>query len=188
MIISDYVKSVVAVMMGEIAFHKLPNEKGIFCYMEKQVGYEICRKALDLSWEWIERKNINEIDPWSFCCYLDDENGIDLIEYERDATEAGDEVSENIYGIMNCIILYIAYQAFEKAGEKYLPEYLYGIDDEFYVEGILNYATKIKGSPLYKFLLKKMPYETLWCIISLHTNIYERSDLIRQTYYTTTNT
>ena len=25
-------------------------------------------------------------------------------------------------------------------------------------------------------------------LISLHTNIYERSDLIRQTYYTTTNT
>ena len=51
--ISNYVKSVVAVMMGEIAFHKLPNEDGIFCYMEKQVGHDICRKALDLSWKWI---------------------------------------------------------------------------------------------------------------------------------------
>lgn len=30
-----------------------------------------------------------------------------------------------------------------------------------------------------------MPYETLWCTINLHTIIYERSDLIRQTYYTT---
>ena len=36
--------------------------------------------------------------------------------------------------------------------------------------------------------IEKMPYETLWCIISLHTKIYERSDLIRQTYYTTTTT
>ncbi len=150
--ISNYVKSVVAVMMGEIAFHKLPNEDGIFCYMEKQVGHDICRKALDLSWKWIERKNINEIDPWSFCYYLDDEDGIDLIEYERDATEAGDEVSENIFGIMNCIILYIAYQAFEKAGEIYLPEYLYGIDDEFYVEGILHYAMKVKDCKFCEIL------------------------------------
>ena len=25
---------------------------------------------------------------------------------------------------------------------------------------------------------QKMPYETLWCIISLHIKLYERSDLI----------
>ena len=36
--------------------------------------------------------------------------------------------------------------------------------------------------------IEKMPYETLGCIISLHTKIYERSDLIRQTYYTMKNT
>lgn len=34
---------------------------------------------------------------------------------------------------------------------------------------------------------RKMPCETLGCIISLHTQIYERNKLIRQTYYTTTN-
>ena len=28
-----------------------------------------------------EIKNINEIDPWSFCYYLDDEDGIDLMGY-----------------------------------------------------------------------------------------------------------
>ena len=41
---------------------------------------------------------------------------------------------------------------------------------------------------LQDFYTKKMPYETLWCIISLYTKIYESSDLIWQTYYTTTNT
>lgn len=47
--ISTYVKSVIAVTMGEIAFKELPNEDGIFCYMEKKAGYYLCRKALDLS-------------------------------------------------------------------------------------------------------------------------------------------
>ena len=42
-------------------------------------------------------------------------------------------------------------------------------------------------TPLYNFL-KEMPYEALWCIISLPTKTHERSDLIRQPYYTTTNT
>lgn len=45
----------------------------------------------------------------------------------------------------------------------------------------------IKKSPLYNFL-KEMPYEALWCIISLRTKIHERRDLIRPPYYTTTNT
>lgn len=45
----------------------------------------------------------------------------------------------------------------------------------------------IKLTPLYNFQTK-MPYETLWCIISLQTKTHERSDLIRQPYYTTTNT
>ncbi len=112
-LISTYVKVVIAVTMGEIAFKKLPNEDGVFVYMDKKVGYHLCRKALDLSWEWIEKKNEEAIDPWSFCVYLDDADGIDLIDYECDATEAEDKESENIYGIMNCIILYIAYQAFE---------------------------------------------------------------------------
>lgn len=143
--ISTYVKSVVAATIGEIVFPKLPNEDSIFCCMEKKVGYHICRKALDLSWEWIEGKNIDEIDPWSFCYYLDDAEGIDLISYECDAIKAGDGESADVYGIMNCIILYIAYQAFEKAEEEFLPDYLWGIDDEFYAESILDYATKIRG-------------------------------------------
>lgn len=46
----------------------------------------------------------------------------------------------------------------------------------------------IRVTPLYKFFIRKMPYETLWCIISLQPKLHERSDLIRQTYYTTTNT
>ena len=45
----------------------------------------------------------------------------------------------------------------------------------------------IKYTPLYNFL-KEMPYEALWCIISLQTKTHERGDLIRQPYYTTTNT
>ena len=143
--ISSYVKSVIAATMGEIVFRKLSDEDGVFLYMEKKVGYQLCRKALDLSWEWIERKNTNEIEPWIFCDYLDDANGIDLISYESDAVKAGDKESANIYGIMNCIILYIAYQAFEYAGKKYLPDYLWGIDDNFYAEGILDYTSKIRG-------------------------------------------
>ena len=54
---------------------------------------------------------------------------------------------------------------------------------------IAKYKMKVdKITPLYKFFEQKMPYETLWCIISLYTKLYERSDLIRQTYYTTKNT
>ena len=50
---------------------------------------------------------------------------------------------------------------------------------------IAKYKMKVdKITPLYKFFEQKMPYETLWCIISLYTKLYERSDLIRQTYYT----
>ena len=45
----------------------------------------------------------------------------------------------------------------------------------------------IKYTPLYNFL-KEMPYEALWCIISLQTKTHERGDLIRQPYSTTTNT
>ena len=143
--INSYVKSVIAATMGEIVYQKLSDEDGVFLYLEKKAGYRLCRKALDLSWEWIERKNVNEIEPWIFCDYLDNEDGIDLISYESDAIKAGDKESANIYGIMNCIILYIAYQAFEYAGKEYLPDYLWGIDDEFYAEGILDYTSKIKG-------------------------------------------
>jgi len=150
--VSTYVKSVIAATMGEIISSKLSNGDGTFRYLEKKVGYDLCRKALDLSWEWIERKNIDEMDPWNFCYYLDDADGIDLMSYEDDTVNAGDEESANIYGIMNCIILYIAYQAFKKAGKKYLPDYLQGIDDEFYAEGILDYAAEIEGCNFHEIL------------------------------------
>ena len=102
--ISAYVKSVIAVTMGEIAFKELPNEDGIFCYMEKKAGYYLCRKALDLSWKWIENNNVDEIDPWNFCCYLDDVEGIDLIEYECDATKAVRRLKNLVKNI--CQIIY----------------------------------------------------------------------------------
>lgn len=60
--------------------------------------------------------------------------------------------------------------------------------DSEYAVLIGNLLHDTQYTPLYKFFEHKMPYESLWCIISLHTKLYERSDLIRQTYYTTTNT
>lgn len=122
--ISDYVKAVIAVT-------------------------DLCQKALDLSWEWIERKNIDKIDPWSFCSYLDDEYGIDFMSYEDDTVKVGDIKSANVYVIMNCIILYIA---FLQAEEMYFPCYLSGIDDEFYAEGILNFAMEINCCNVYEIL------------------------------------
>ena len=63
--------------------------------------------------------------------------------------------------------------------------------DIFVIIGLYDVGGKnfffILLSPLYNFL-KEMPYEALWCIISLRTKTHERSDLIRQPYYTTTNT
>lgn len=143
--ISGYMKAVIAATMGEIVLRNLSDEDGVYLYLDKKTGYRLCRKALDLSWEWIERKDTDRTEPWIFCDYLDDAEGIDLISYESDAVAARDKKSVNIYGIMNCIILYIAYQAFEQAGKKYLPDYLWGIDDQFYAEGILAYTSKIEG-------------------------------------------
>ena len=150
--ISDYVKSVVAATIGEIMFAKLPNEDGTYGYLEKKDGYDLCQKALDVSWEWIERKNIDKIDPWSFCSYLDDEDGIDFMSYEDDTVKVGDIKSANVYAIMNCIILYIAFLAFLQAEEMYFPCYLSGIDDEFYAEGILNFAMEINCCNVYEIL------------------------------------
>lgn len=113
--LSSYIKSVLAMVISENVVEKL----------EKGDGYECCRSALDLCWEWVGNENIEKLDPWNLCLYLDDESGIHLV-YYSDTEEKSD-----IYCIVFATVAYIAKLQFLEKKYDY-PEYLEGADDEYY--------------------------------------------------------
>lgn len=93
--------------------------------------------------------------------------------YENDTVKAGDIKSANVYALMKCIILYIAFLPFLEAEEMYFPCYLSGIDDDFFAEGILNFVTEIHCCNVHEILD--------YCIKKIHRDrnyIFHKEEMI----------
>ncbi len=112
-----YTKAVLAVMIGENIINVLPVGE----------GYQFSRKALDVCWSWVQKRDAVELEEINYICScLDSEDGVDFLFY-MDGAE--NEVIKSIYIILIEITAYIGAQAVLGKNLS-LPQYLESFEEE----------------------------------------------------------
>lgn len=141
---SNYMKSVLAMVIGEQVMRMLPQGD----------GYLYSRKTLDLCWKCIEEWENVEDDVMGDICYcIDPEDGIEF-EYYSDIS--GDATSSNIYMLLLGIASYIDAQVMKEVHSP-LPSYIDPVsEDEGYTEYILDFAKKLNKNYFEEFKLQQV--------------------------------
>ena len=140
---SNYMKAVLAIVIGEQVMRMLP----------KGDGFLHSRKTLDLCWKCIEEwENVtgDVIDDLCNCiCAPDD------IDFDYYFSTSGDATIANIYLLLDGISGYIDAQMMKEIGEP-RPEYLdVSETDEGFTE-TLDYAKKVNENYFEEFKLQKV--------------------------------
>ncbi len=141
---SDYMKAVLAIVIGEQVMKMLP----------KGDGFLHSRKTLDLCWKCIEEwENVSGDVMGDICYCIDPEDDIEF-EYYSDISE--DVTISNIYMLILGIASYIDAQVMRVAHSP-LPQYIDPVsNDEGYTEYILDYVKKINVNFFEEFKLQQV--------------------------------
>lgn len=142
--ISDYMKAVLAIVMGEQVMKMLPEGD----------GFLHSRKTLDLCWKCIEEWEKVARDVIGDLCYCIDPE--DNITFEYYSKTAKDDISSNVYMLLLGIAVYIDAQVILEKGAS-LPQYLeLAEDDDGYTELILDYVKKVHQNYFEEFKLQQV--------------------------------
>ncbi|MBA4549428.1 hypothetical protein H1R82_13230 [Thermoactinomyces intermedius] len=119
-------------------------------------GFQQVRKTIDMCWEWVEEKK-HEGDDIYFEFDNENDTGVSIyIELTDDPQE------ELIWMCAMYAICYVAWQAYNYANEKYVPQPIEMVDDDT-IDEFMKYINKIEGyqeewsERLKEYLLKNYP-------------------------------
>ena len=141
---SNYMKAVLAIVIGEQVMRMLP----------KGDGFLHSRKTLDLCWKCIEEwENVADDVMGDICNCIDPEDDIEF-EYYSDLSE--DATISNIYMLLLGIAAYIDAQVMKEVNSA-LPPYIDpASNDEGYTEFILDFVKKVNENYFEEFKLQQV--------------------------------